>query len=870
MPLSKLAEKDLAFLSNFLDALPIQCFIKDPQGYALLMNKACKDALGVPPTLIQGEKIKSFFPSEQWERFVQRDQAIFAGRQPVAYEETFWSAKFEQDRIGYVIKNPVFDEQGHPQFIIGSTLDITEQKQLQQQIDNELEMLKMLAADVPLTQIFQQFILGFEATFAGAMGSILLLDPVEQQLINCVAPSLPTGYCQAIEGLIVGAAGVGSCGNAAHTGQDTIVADIATDPMWTHFASLALSHGLQSCGSVPILSRKGRVLGTFASYRRYACSSQDHELQAIKRGAHLLGLAIERDIAEKQLLADQIALQETAQHTQTIFDNMGDGAITSDAAGLIEMFNTAACRIFGYELEEVLGKNVSMLMPELPISQHNGYVQRDLYSGEMRLIGTSREVEGRRKDGSLFPMRLSVSKIIRAGQSIFISLVSDATLDHQRTQEIHRLAFYDALTGLPNRRLLMERIQQAMVTSARNGHYGAVMFLDLDRFKQLNDTYGHDMGDILLQQVSARLLSCVRECDSVARLGGDEFVILLESLNLQEPGAASQAKIIANKILESLAAPYLLRGFHHRSTPSIGITVFLGEHDAIDELLKKADVAMYQAKAAGRNTACFFDPEMQAAAVIQAELEKNLREALAREDFYLDYQVQVDTAGRAIGAEALLRWQHEELGVVSPMVFIPMAEETGMIVPLGQWALRQACIQLRAWAQHPNSENWLMAVNISPVQIAHAGFVAMVKAVLASTGANPLRLKLELTESALLKNVEDVIEKMTALQAIGVRFALDDFGTGYSSLLYLKRLPLEQLKIDQSFVRDILHDPNDAMIAQTIIALGHSMNLCVIAEGVETQLQRDELVRMGCEAFQGYFYARPSSPQLLLDRWCTT
>ncbi|WP_051534442.1 sensor domain-containing protein [Deefgea rivuli] len=860
MPLQKLAAENLNFLRDFLDTLPIQCFVKDPQGRALLMNKACQDALGVSFASIEGEKIYSFFPPEQWARFLRRDQEIFASQQTAAYEETFWSAKFQQNRIGYVIKNPVFDAQGRPLFIIGSTLDITEQKQFQQQIDHELEMLKLQVADVPLPQILQQFVIGFEATFPEVIASVLLLDEAGQHLVHCVAPSLPRAYCQEIDGTAIGA-GVGSCGNAASTGQDTIVVDIASHPFWTHFASLALEHGLASCWSIPILSTKGRVLGTFANYHRYPCEPRPNELQAIKRGAYLLGLMIEHDLSEKQLAQDRLAQLESAQHTQTILDNMGDGVITINARGLIETFNRAACRIFGYAVDEVLGNNVAMLMPEPHASHHDGYLHNHLDSGEVRIIGVPREVEGRRKDGSLFPMRLSVSKIMRAGQAIFIGLVSDATLDHQRTQEIHRLAFYDPLTGLPNRRLLMDRIKKAMVASARSTYFCALMFLDLDHFKQLNDSHGHDIGDILLQQVSARLLSCVRESDSVARLGGDEFVVLLETLSIYESEAANQTKAIANKILASLGAPYTLNEIVHRSTPSIGIVVFQGEQDAIDELLKKADVAMYQAKAAGRNTACFFDPEMQAAAAIQAELEKNLREALAREEFYLDYQVQVDLFGRVIGAEALLRWRHERLGIVSPAVFIPMAEETGIIVPLGEWVLQQACRQLRRWSEHAESENWLLAVNISAFQIAQPDFVVMLKGILASTGAKPLRLKLELTESTLLRDAEDVIEKMNALKAVGVRFALDDFGTGYSSLLYLKRLPLEQLKIDMSFVRDILQDPNDAMIAQTIIALGHSMDLRVIAEGVETAAQRDKLAQMGCDAFQGYFYGRPGPPE---------
>ncbi|QZA78042.1 EAL domain-containing protein [Deefgea tanakiae] len=864
MPINKLAAEDFDFFRDFLDALPIQCFVKDAEGNALLMNKACEDALGVCFSAVKGEKIKQHFPQDQWLRFLQRDLLVFEAHQTMAYEETYFSAKYGQNRVGYVVKNPLYDEQGRPQFIIGSTIDITEQKQLQQQVDNELEMLKLQVADAPLKAVLEQFTRSFEATFPGTMCSILLLDELGLHLKHGVAPSLPAEYCAAIDGTAIGL-GVGSCGTAAYTGQATIVADIATDPLWQDYAGLALSYGLASCWSIPIVSTKGRILGTFANYHAHPCSPQPAELQAIKRAAYLVSLAIEHDRAEKQLAEDQKILQETAQHTQTILDNMADGVITIGVDGLIDSFNASASRIFGFQLEEVLGKNVSMLMPEPHASHHDAYLRHYLDTGEQRVIGLPRELEGRRKNGSLFPMRLSVSKTIRAGQAMFIGLVSDITQEYQRTQEIHRLAFYDSLTGLPNRRLLLDRIKKAMIASARSGHYGAVMFLDLDHFKQLNDTHGHDVGDVLLQQVSARLLSCVRESDSVARLGGDEFVILLETLSLHEAEAANQAKVVATKILETLGQPYCLCGIEHLSTPSIGIVLFMAEHMPMEELLKKADVAMYQAKAAGRNTACFFDPEMQAVAAIQADLEKSLHDALTRESFFLEYQMQLDGAGRIVGVEALLRWQHPTLGKVLPEVFIPMAEETGAIVLLGQWVLKQACQQLSVWAQYPQSATWILAVNVSGLQVAHPNFVDMVTAVLRETGANPVLLRMELTESTLQKDVEEVIDKMNELSALGVSFSLDHFGSGYSSLLYLKRLPLSQLKIDSSFVRGLHLDPSDATIAQAVISLGHGFGLSVIAEGVECVEQRDMLASMGCNTFQGHLFGHPMPAAQLIQ-----
>nr|WP_315431131.1 EAL domain-containing protein [uncultured Albidiferax sp.] len=560
---------------------------------------------------------------------------------------------------------------------------------------------------------------------------------------------------------------------------------------------------------------------------------------------------------KQQLLDGQEALQATARHSQAILDNMVDGVLTIDARGHMESFNKAASALFGYSIDEVLGRNVSMLMPEPHRSHHDGYLQNFQRAGETRVIGTPRELEGLRKNGQLFPMSLSVSQIERAGEPTFIGIVRDITQRHQRDEEIRRLAFYDPLTGLPNRRLLMDRLKQAMASTARSRQHSAVMFLDLDHFKQLNDTLGHDVGDLLLQEVAARLNACMREVDCVARLGGDEFVVLLEALSHQAHEAATQAEAIANKILYALGQPYTLRGQVHDSTPSIGIVVFAQDHASLDELLKKADVAMYQAKSAGRNTACFFDPAMQAAALAHAELEKDLRQGLEQHEFVLHYQVQMDGQGAAVGAEALVRWHSPQRGEVSPAQFIPLAEESGMILPLGQWVLETACAQLQTWAGRPATAGWTMAVNVSASQFAQADFVANVAAALQHTGANPHLLKLELTESMLVNDVEDVILKMNQLKAQGVCFSLDDFGTGYSSLSHLKRLPLDQLKIDQSFVRDILTDPSDAVIARTIVALGHSLGLAVIAEGVETADQHDFLADLGCDAFQGYHFGRP-------------
>ncbi len=423
--------------------------------------------------------------------------------------------------------------------------------------------------------------------------------------------------------------------------------------------------------------------------------------------------------------------------------------------------------------------------------------------------------------------------------------------------EIRNLAYHDALTRLPNRRLLFDRLQHAIAASSRSGRYCALLFIDLDNFKTLNDTLGHDAGDLLLQEVSRRLATCLREGDTAARLGGDEFVVLLENLSENAQEAATQAETTGEKIHGALNQTYQLANHEYNGTPSIGVTLFTDHQDTVDELVKRADLAMYHAKSAGRNALRFFDPQMQAVITTRATLEAGLREALLKQQFLLYYQAQVDSQGHVTGAEALLRWQHPQGELVSPMEFIPLAEDTGLILLVGRWVLETACAQLALWAACPELAHLMVAVNVSAREFHHKDFVDQVKSVLVTSGARPQRLKLELTESLLLHDVEDTIVKMTALRAEGVSFSLDDFGTGYSSLSYLKRLPLDQVKIDRSFVRDVLTDAYDSAIARSVIDLGRNLGLGVIAEGVESGAQRDFVAANGCQNYQGYLFSRP-------------
>lgn len=561
----------------------------------------------------------------------------------------------------------------------------------------------------------------------------------------------------------------------------------------------------------------------------------------------------------------RIALQEQADYTQAVLDNIVDGLITIDQRGLIVSFNPAAEQIFGYTASEVHGQNVKMLMPSPHREAHDGYLRDYQDNGTSRIIGIGRELRGQHKSGKLFPIELAVSQVTRGGIPMFVGLVRDITRRKAAEQEIERLAFYDPLTKLPNRRLLMDRLQHAMSTSKRSGQYGALLFMDLDNFKNLNDTAGHAVGDQLLQQVAERLVSTLREGDTIARLGGDEFVVILEGLHVDAEQAATRAESVVEKIHRVLSQRYRLGHHDYMNSPSIGVTLFIDHEHSLDDLLKQADLAMYQAKSAGRNTFRFFDPQMQARLMARTQIEADLRTAVSESQFQLYYQPQVDHLGRTTGAEALIRWPHPQRGMVPPNLFIPVAEEMGLIVPIGLWVLETACQTLLDWARQPETAELTLAINISARQFRQADFVDQVKAVLARTGARPQRLKLELTESMLVSNVADIIAKMSALKDMGVSFSLDDFGTGYSSLSYLKRLPLDQLKIDQSFVREICNSPNDAAIARTIVALGHSMGMEVIAEGVEDEAQRAKLGSIGCLSYQGYLFGRPAP----LSEWST-
>ena len=559
-------------------------------------------------------------------------------------------------------------------------------------------------------------------------------------------------------------------------------------------------------------------------------------------------VAILQDITERRRTDLELQIAATAFESQ-------EGMFVTDADKVILRVNRAFTDITGYTAAEAVGRTPDLL----DSGRHDASFHAALQERLARKGSWQGEIWHRRKNGEVHPEWLTLTAVRNGSGELsrYVGTLTDITARKAAEDEIRQLAFYDPLTLLPNRRLLLDRLQQALAASARSKRLGALLFLDLDNFKTLNDTLGHDKGDLLLQQIAERLASCVREGDTVARLGGDEFVIMLEDLSQSAAEAAAQTEIVGEKILVALSQPYALTGHEYHNTSSIGVTLFRDQRDTVEDLLRRADLAMYQAKAAGRNTLRFFDPEMQAAVSARVALEAALREALRRRQFALHYQCQVDRAGRTVGAEALVRWQHPQRGLLIPAEFLPLAEDTGLILALGEWVLEVACAQLVAWAQRPDMKQLTLAVNVSVRQFRHPHYVQQVLAVLARTGADAHKLKLELTERLLTIDMKDTLAKMNELRQRGVRFSLDDFGTGQASLSYLKRLPFDELKIDQAFVRDALTDPNDATIARTIVALGQSLGLAVVAEGVETEAQRKFLADKGCDAFQGHLFGRP-------------
>ena len=599
---------------------------------------------------------------------------------------------------------------------------------------------------------------------------------------------------------------------------------------------------------------QSRAMGQGRELRGLRCDGSEFPcemgLATMRSGERAFAVVSVADITRRKLAEEEQRIAAIAFESQS-------GIMVTDRNGLILRVNRAFTRLTGYGADEAIGQTPRLLSS----GRHSQEFYRQMWATLADKGYWQGQIWNRRKNGRIYAEWMTITAVRDDAGAIahYVSAFSDITENAEAEAQIHRLAYYDALTQLPNRLLLRDRLGQALAASARSGLYGALLFLDLDNFKTLNDTRGHDAGDQLLVDITRRLLAAVRESDTVARLGGDEFVIIIEELADNAETAAALAEQVGDKLVTVIGQPSQIDGSEFHCTASIGIGLFQGEATA-EELLKQADLAMYQAKTAGRNTLRFFDPAMQTRLDERSALEAELRKALGQGQLRLYFQPQVDAAGQVIGAETLLRWMHPVRGMISPDTFIPLAEESGLILPIGHWVLQTACAQLKLWSADPDTEDLVLAINVSARQFRQADFVEQVVAVLHASGADPTRLKLELTESLVLDNVDAAIGKMRRLKQLGVSFSMDDFGTGYSSLAYLTKLPLDQLKIDRSFVFNLPDDINDGIIARTIISMGRSLALDVIAEGVETAGQQEFLHSHGCHAYQGYLYSKALQP----------
>lgn len=570
-------------------------------------------------------------------------------------------------------------------------------------------------------------------------------------------------------------------------------------------------------------------------------------------------VSVGTDITERERVEKK--LRESEAKFRSVIEATPVPLALNDEQGNITYLNKAFIETLGYTIDDI---------PTLEDWWPRAYPDPQ-YRQQTATLWASNLEEAKRTNNDFAPLELNITcknsrvrtfmvsaaSLTEAFADTHLVILYEITSRKEAEEKIRHLAYFDPLTQLPNRRLLHDRLDHALASSARSKRRGALLFIDLDDFKALNDTLGHGIGDLLLEQIAQRLATCVREGDTVARFGGDEFVVMLEGLSENIDEAAAQSQDIGEKILATLNQTYYLGAYENRTTASIGITLFNGHEQPVDELMKQADLAMYQAKKAGRDTLRFFDPQMQSSVNARVSLEDELRKALEFRQFELYYQIQVDNSLRPVGAEALIRWIHPERGTVSPAQFIPLAEDTGLILPIGRWVLETACAQVKSWQKDDRTRGLILAVNVSAKQFRQPDFVAQVHSAVARHGIEPMQLKLELTESLLLENIEDTITTMNALNDIGVQFSLDDFGTGYSSLQYLRKLPLDQLKIDQSFISDIATNNNDETIVHTIIAMARSLKLDVIAEGVETEEQRQLLLKHDCHHYQGYLFGRP-------------
>ena len=818
-----------------IDHLPELFWVKNRQGVVLHANEAFAKAVGRLAGDVIGHISSDFWPAGRAEYSRADDEAVMRSGETRRYQETVSTSAGES--WFETTKTPLRDIDGNIIGIVGTAREITAERREQERARLRQNVLELLNENAALEEILTLIVHCMERERPGVIASIVLLDADGRRVRSGAAPGLPDFYNQAIDGLEIGE-GAGSCGTAMFRNERVVVADIMNHPYWVPYRELAAKAGVAACWSEPIRDSHGQVLGSFALYGVEPMSPGPRDIALIEDAAQIASVAIQRARSEQAL-----------QLASSVFESSSEAIVITGADNRILAVNPAFSRVTGFDAAEVIGVDPKILGS----GRNDPAIYRNMWRALRDNGQWSGEILNRKKSGEEYVEWLTITTLKDPRGEVLrrIAMFSDITKHKQAEEKIWNQANFDHLTGLPNRRLFNDRLQQEVRYAQRKGGQLAVLFVDLDRFREINEAHGHDVGDILLIELAKRIGTCMRESDTLARFSGDKFMAVLPGIT--EPGVAER---VAQSVLGALNEPFAVGHELAYVSGSIGIALYPDDATEIDELLKHVDQALNVAKTSGSNSYRWFRADMQAAAQMRRQLVRDLRGALADGQFEVYYQPIVEVAsGKVVKAEALLRWHHPEHGMVSPVTFIPLAEEIGVIVEIGDWVFRTVARQVRAWCD--GSRELQVSVNKSPRQFVAGNDHEVWIDFLLELGLPAKCVVIEITEGLLLDARTEVTEKLKQLRAAGIEIAIDDFGTGYSALSYLQKFDVDYLKIDKSFVDRLTESANARALADAMVAMSHKLGLRVIAEGVETEAQRDILAAFGCDYIQGYFYGRP-------------